>query len=67
MGAHARNYSIAFPQGKAVERWCNAKNQKNIHIKSTGCPFFKVFNGICSLRYMASKSLEKIEQNRVLV
>ena len=65
--AHARNYSIALPQGKAVERWCNAKNQKNIHIKSTECPFLRVFDGMCSLRYMASKSLKQIGENRVLV
>ena len=43
------------------------KNQKNIHIKSTECQFLKVLNGMCSLRYIASKSLEKIGQNRVLV
>ena len=65
--AHARNYSIALPQGKAVQRWCNAKNQKNIHIKSTECPFLRVFDGMCFLRYMASKSLKQIGQNRVLV
>ena len=38
-----------------------------IHIKSTESPFLKVLNGMCSLRYMASKSPEKIGQNRVLV
>ena len=40
---------------------------ENIHIKSTECQFLKVSNGMCSLRCMASKSLEKIRQNRVLV
>ena len=54
-------------QGRLGKNDVMLKIRKNIHIKSTECPFLKVFNVICSLRYMASKSSEKIGQNRVLV
>ena len=46
------------------------KIRKNIHIKSTEYPFLKVCNGMFLFLFfidMASKSLEKIGQNRVLV